>query len=424
MRRHHAWAGPLAAGVIGMVGTLAPSAPAQMVFTATQSIGGGEENPRISSASVRDYADLLGLDEMQRELLASLHEGYAAEATAASEAFQDAMLAARQAFEDTGDGTVFMEVMPEARRQRAETMARLERQLFDDLALLLTPEQAERLPRLERLRRRETLLPGGSLSGESVDLVSLVDGMDLGADVREAMEETIVQYEIELDRALVSRNDAQTEAREAMSFGRGGRMEIGPEEIAAMEENAAKTREAALVVKGVNDRYARILMSQLPESTRDDFQHAYHEQSFPQVYRPSSVHESLEAASAFADLTPEQRRAIEDLMAAYEREAANANRRWADAIEESERNEEGATAFGPGMMMRIGREDDSSPVGEARKARRELDQRMREKLLASLTEDQRERLPRRREREVAGWVPSGGAVVGERVIIEIDDGGG
>ena len=417
---------PATAGIIGiaaLVGTATPSAHAQMVFTATQSIGGGGQESPISSASVRRYSQLLGLDETQDELIRALYDGYSAAAAEAAAEFQDAMLGARQAFEDTGDGSVFMEVMPEAREKRSKTLKRLEAQFFEDVGMILSSEQTERIPSLERLRRRETLLPSGALSGESVDLLEIVDTIDLDAQARGELSDTLTQYEVELDRSLVSRKKVEDESREALDLGRGGFMEIGPEQMEKMEENAAKAREASLDVKSVNDRFARIIASQLPEAKRDDFERVFHKKSFPQVYRTSSVQDALDAASGFGDLTADQRATIASLLAAHEREVASANKRWAQAIEESEQSEGGAVAFGGGMMLRIGADESDGPVGEARKARREIDQRTREKLLAALTEDQRQRLPKRREREGQQWVPGGG-VVGHQMVIEIEEDGG
>ena len=416
---------PVAAGIVAVAALFAGAAPpveAQMVFTATRSIGGPGEDSPISAASVRRYSELLGLDESQRELIEALHEGYSAAAAEVAEEFQDAILGARQAFEDTGDGSVFMEVMPEAREKRSKSLEGLEKQFFDDLAMILTPAQAELRPRLERLRRREVQLPNGALSGETVDLVELIDSFDLPDGARESLEDTILLYEVELDRALASRTKVQEEGREDMNLGDGGNFQF---DVEKMQEVAAENREASLVVKGVNDRYARILASELPEQYREDFKRSFHKKSFPQVYRTSSIQEALDAAQSFADLTSEQRQAIEDLLSAHERDVETANRRWAKAIEESEADEEsGAMAFGPGMMVRMG-EEDSSPVGEARSARREIDQRTREKLLAALTEDQRERLPKRRERE-GQWSPGSAGIIGHQMVIEIDevDGGG
>jgi hypothetical protein len=368
---------------------------------------------------VARYADLLGLDDDQRAVLDALHDGYAAAAESANQAFRDAMAGAREAFEDTGDPTVLGEVMPTARRTQSETLERLETQFFSDLEMLLSDDQRERVPALERLRRRETLLPGGSLSGETVDLLELIHGLDLSEGVRAEMAETATQYEIELDRALQARDRVQREGREALEQD-GGNFVFDEARMKEMRENGAKAQEASLVVKGVNDRYARIFASQLPEDMQGAFTDAYHRESFPRVYRESSVRQALAAADGFDDLTPEQRRAISEIVRRYEREAEAANKRWADAIEESEKSDDGAMAFGGGMMIRLGMEDPDSPLGEARTARREIDQRAREKLMALLTEDQRQRLPKRRQRDGDG-VFVGEGIAHQQMIIEIDD---
>lgn len=406
------------------IGAVHTTAHAQMTFMATQEIG-DPGSSTISRRGVDRYAEILELDGDQRPLVEALYEGYAAAAQQAETEFRDAMNGARQSFDDTGDPGAFMEVMPAAREKRDKTMKALEAQFFDDLALVIDDAQKARWPRVERLRRRETLLPNGSLSGETVDLTELVAKLDLPDPARAALDEPIVQYEVELDRSLASRDQIQKESREAMDFGRGGNFQLDPDKIEKMKANAAKSREASLAVKAVNDRYARVLASKLPEDVRPEFEAAYHTESFPQVYRTSSVETALEAAQGFDDLTADQRRAIADLLVAHQRDVQAANAKWADAIEHSESEDEGALAFGAGMMIRMGMDDSEGPVGEARAARRDIDQKTREKLLNLLSDDQRERLPKPRERQQNGWVTDG-AVVGQQMVIEVqeDDGGG
>lgn len=413
---------PAAAGIVAMM-TLVGAAPqvnAQQVFTATSVAPGGSQDAPISSASMRRYADLLELDDEQSDILKALYDGYATAADDAAAAFRDAMLRAREAFEDTGDGSVFMEIMPEARRERSETLESLEKQFFDDVFMLLTPEQAELRPRLERLRRREVMLPLGSLSGESVDLFEIVDDIDLDDTSRSGLDDVLTQYEVELDRSLVARDKVLDEGREAM--GGGGFTRLSADDIAALRENAEKGREASLNVKSVNDRFARIIASQLPDDLRAAFDDAFHKESFPTVYRTSSVQTALAAADQFQDLTPEQRATIASLLEAHERQVAVANRKWAQAIEESEESGEGGALVAGPMSMMVRTDSESDPVAQARKARREVDDRTREKLLAALTEDQRARLPKRRER-TSQWA-SDGSVVGHQVVIEIQDDGG
>jgi hypothetical protein len=407
--------------VLGAAATL----DAQMVFRATQTIGDDTASV-INKRSVERYADLLGLDDDQLAIAEALHEGYAAAASDANHAFQESMRNASRSYEETGDASVFGETIPAARKKQSDTINGLETQFFDDLALVLTEAQSAKLPRLEKLRRREKLLPSGALSGESVDLTNLVANLDLDDATRRKIDETIMQYEVELDRALVKRDSIQKKAREAMHT-EDGSYSFDPGNLEKMQENAAKAREASLDVRSVNERYVRILASQLDEGVRPAFEESFHTQSYPEVYRASSVQNALSAAEGFADLTTDQRRAIEALAAAHARERESVNRRWAEAIREGEKEGGSGTmmAFGGGMMIGIGHEDPESPVGTAKKARRELDDRTREKLLSTLNDEQKERLPKQREGAQGQWVGEGiDSIEAHQVIIEIDDDAG
>jgi hypothetical protein len=133
------------------------------------------------------------------------------------------------------------------------------------------------------------------------------------------------------------------------------------------------------------------------------------------VYRKSLTAESLTAAEGFEDLTPEQKQQINAMRESYAADVERANKALMEATEEYEATSEGyASALGGGMTFRLrgqGGEDQTkaNPVDEARSAKREVEKKALENLKGILSDGQRERLPKRRERGQGGPRAMGGA---------------
>jgi hypothetical protein len=360
-------------------------------------MGGGGAS-KVSKAAVEKYAGLLGLSPDQKATALTLHEGYDAAYTQASKEFGATMEDIRKSFEDSQDRSVFMEKMPKARADFAAKTKELEKSFFGDLQAVLNTDQQAAWPRVERQRRREVALRGGTVSGEGVNLLDIVEGLKLPADAKAKLDEIVSEYETDLDRALQSKAKVMEEMQ-SFDPGRG----FDPE---AFRERLAKTREAGMKVKEVNERFARRLESLLPDEKKPDFASSVRKASFPQVYRPSRIARSLDAAAGMADLTPEQRESVSTLKASYERDLAAANEKLASAIEESEKKGgnggEMMLADGGRMAMRFGDEDEKSPLAQARKAKREVEEKAKSRLDTVLTKEQKDRLPKEPERGDGG----------------------
>lgn len=392
-----AWAMLVAACVAGVpaYGLTQPQQTSISVGVSTVEGGPTGTGGAITRRGVERYAEALGLTPDQKEAVLALHEGYMASVSEVQRAFAEAMSEIRRSFEESQDPAVFSEKMPKARREQREKMKALERSFLGDIRAILTPEQEQRWFRVERLRRRETQLRG-VVSGESVDLTEVIAGLRLGepdATLREALED----YEAELDRALKVK-EGLSEVSEPVLGG-------GAVDIEAIRERAARQREAGLKVKEVNERHARKLREMLPEEARDRFMQAVRRESFPAVYRPSRAARTIEAAERLEGLSAEQRRRLRELREQYEREAAPLNERWASAIEEHERRGgDSGIMLGDGGVMRMtfGPGEGEGPLAEARRARRELDDRIRQEVERVLTPEQVRQLPRLPEDEAQG----------------------
>ncbi|MBM4109212.1 MAG: hypothetical protein FJ255_10455 [Phycisphaerae bacterium] len=378
----------------------APAALARQEVRVGVTMASGEGGPggggnTISRRGVDKYAAALEMTSEQKEAAVALHEGYQAAVGEVQRAFAESIAEMRRSFEESQDPSVFGEKMPKARGEQRAKLAALEKSLLADLRAILTPDQAQRWSKVERLRRRETHLRG-MLSGESVDLTEVIAGLRLGetdATLRDALED----YEHDLDRAL--------KGKEAIAGGGEAALGGGQFDIEAMRKAMNEQREAGLKVKEVNERHARKLREMLPETARERFAQAVRRESFPMVYRPSRVSRTLEAAEKLEGVTTEQRQRLREVREQYEREAGPLNDRWASAIEEAEKEgAEGGVMLGDGGMMRMsfGPEQSDTPRAIARRARRELDDRFRQQVEKVLTPEQIKQLPPPAEQVMEG----------------------
>ncbi|MBL8962689.1 MAG: hypothetical protein KF787_03830 [Phycisphaeraceae bacterium] len=383
----------LVAPVLAVVCPADPASARQRVAVNTTMGGpmvGGSSGNQIGSRSIQKYGAILGLTDDQSQTVKSLHEGYLATYRAASGSMQREIDEARQAFEETEDGSVLAEKIPEARARFKQRTALAEREFFSDVRLILTQEQMSQWERVERARRRETILRGGMLSGESVDLVEIVDELAPGSESEE-LQQAVARYEMDMDRSLLAKQSVIDKQGE-FAF------RPGALDLADLQKRSAETREAGLRVKGVNQDHARRIEQALPEDVRPAFAAAVKRRSFPRVYRPSQVTRAIDSALAFKDLDAGQRSTLQSLKEAYERDVSSYNDSWASAIEKDEQDPNNL-AFGDGGMqvkvaMGSGGDDADTPLAKARKARREFDEATRQRLNAALTPEQRERLPK------------------------------
>ena len=343
----------------------------------------------ISDNQLEKLGTIAGLTKDQSEAAAMLHEGYQAQVRELQDQMRSRMEAARDAFRESGDPSEFQAMREEMTKVRAERK-KLDESFMNDVKALLTDAQVAKWPKAEMALRRDQLLRRGMLSGERVDLFRLVDDLKLSEDSRKPIDELLGQYETDLDRELVKR-DAFTEK----AIGQMDQLREDPAKAQAMLEEG---RAAGVKVRDVNRRYARQISDMLPEESKAAFDTAFQRESFPNVYRESSVTRGVNAAMGFEDLTEEQRGKIQELNDKYAREAAAMNERLAKAEEENEmtmtadRMMGGGRRFGGGGGG--GGDEEEKPLQKARQERRELDRKTNEALREILTESQREKLPR------------------------------
>lgn len=351
-------------------------------------------NPSVNSRDLDRYTDILTLNADQKAVVRELFGGYQDQFRAWAEKTRDEMAAIRGRMEagrggqqeGRGGGEAFTALRETFTKLRTER-EKMEQVFFDDVKMLLTPEQEALWPKVERTRRRETTMGRGFVAGENVDLFRIVERLNLPADLKQTVAPTMDQYEVDLDRALIDRNKIQEEGISNFMGGRFGRPDEGFD-MEKAQRAFQEARDVSIRLRDVNRRYARQLEAQLPEDRRAGFTKLFNEASFPEAYRESAIVRNVTAAMGFADLTPDQRQRLTELRDQYTRESAPMADKLAKAIEEQQ-----GTMTIEQMMSRFRGGDDASPVAQARQARREQERSFGDKVRSILTPEQIERLP-------------------------------
>ena len=357
--------------------------------------GAGAARP--GTGKIDRYAAALGLDEAQTQAARALYEAYARSTAEARQRMRDALKDSREKIAD-GDHAAFDAKLQSVMSEMHESTSKLDKSFNDDLKAILRPDQEGNWANLERLRRRDSFLRMGSMGGSTVDLVRVVDGLNLPAPERAKVAESLGLYEVDMDRVLKDRQEQQEQEAKAQAAQnpdqpKGAVMirfdSSNDEEFKKMRE---REREADMRVREVNQRYARIMGEQLDDPWKGRLSEMFRQQSYKQIYKPSSVARKLAAAQKVDGLTPAQKERLKSMAADYKAKAKAANDRWAGAMSKAE---DAGTAQGGrlGMLAGMGDPANEDPaLKEARVARRDLDRATRDELDKMLSDQQREQL--------------------------------
>ncbi|MBC7772530.1 MAG: hypothetical protein H7210_08565 [Pyrinomonadaceae bacterium] len=355
--------------------------PARAQMGAIRAMG-GMATPSVNARQLKQYGEILGLSPEQKKAAEELLASYEAEFLASVTRLTELQKSMQDEFAQTGDLSVIQDVMGDAMKKFRKKIDKVDRGLIDDLKSLLTDSQRELWPLVERVHRRKTTINWGSLSGESVDLVDIAQGLRLDAAQMANLKEVLDQYASDLDRELVGRNKI---VEEQVATWLEGMMNPDMEKI---QSQAKELRDASVRILEINKRFARQIEGQLPLEAQIEFKDRVKQSSFPSIYRKSYALRTIEAADKLEGLDPAAKEGVKNLKEQYLREVVSANDGWAAAISEHELSQDGMQA----MAMQFGRQMPED-IKKAKEVRDALDEKTVEAVKALLTDEQKASLP-------------------------------
>lgn len=280
----------------------------------------------IDRSDVRRYANLLELDEQQREAAIELHREYVAEMRRIGDALQERFAQhAAESLEDVREGrlsTAYFSAMMRATASADDdpnplALLTTERELLDDLlALATTPEQRDGVERVERAWRRDYASAAPSPWGDSADVAAVVREAGL-ADI-DGIDAILLEYEIEIDpvrRMILEPMPGEAPLREVA------------------EGEQLTWQNTALRAKRMNTVYAVRVKNALPAEHHDRWNQAVREAFWPEPYERSGPQKVLMTLFLAKNLTDEDRAELEDIQSRYARRAKTINGTWALALD-------------------------------------------------------------------------------------------
>lgn len=339
------------------------------------------------------------LDDDQRESAKDLLASYTSRqrrAVRKMSAYQEAMTE-RAMQGDTGDST--NKKAMQVYLKFGEYSERIMEEALSDLRAILTDEQAAAYDRLERRVRRRSVLNaqlGMMSAGAGLDLVGLLEGVAGKEGIPEETDVILARYEAEIAPAV-----DRLRALEKEQQGKWGKMAEAEGEIdmaaqmAAGQEMMMQMQKLSSGARDLNVKFFREAVATLPERVRPEAEQAFYFAASPfGMMGMMGGDESggrtprglMDEAVALGDLTDEQRASLGDAVFAQAKEAAAKYREVFDKLVEAEKEH-------PNAMERMQSMGELNVYGVEQEVREQGDKAV-ESMLAVLTVEQRERLPR------------------------------
>ncbi len=344
--------------------------------------------PDLMPRDMPMIVEILKLEEWQRPIVQSLLEDYQISFKTGSDAVREKMVNAAKKQKGGSKGMKdLLEPIeswaPEKQRMYEELMASIKGQLSDS--------QQERWPKFERAILRTRSLDDADLAGEGIDLIAILRQMQVPADALNTASAAMDQYEVALDAALKAR-DAKinsllpkfTAAMDAVD------MEAGM----ALQEQIMAMRVA---VRQVQDDSIEKIAVLLPAPYAEDFRTRALSQGYREVFQPDALANFFAAVLNLADLTTDQKKAVEAAEASWNASMAALQTRMLETTRAEEPNKAkrktlSAAAKRAAKEGTTPPEVPSDPMIPLRNQKNQLVQDTREGVLKLLTKDQVDRL--------------------------------
>ena len=356
---------------------------------------GSDQDP--SDRSNDQYEDAIGeTEQVSQEQRREQAEAMRAEFRERFEVLRDDMRSIQEARIKSDQ----MQAMLDARMLLIRDFASTKKSLRDSVELgiraLLLENQIDDWEAIERTLRRKRLLSRGRLSGESTDLVEMLDRIELPeeADVIE-LQTLMNTYELDLDQAL--------RQREGFDYADG--LDLMDQLRKWEFDTALRTIRKGLSmqesIRDLNDQYIEAISLVLPAVERQEFRTQSLMQGYSRIFRPTRVERMLVNAMEIEDLDPEILVAIAELMQGHAEEIAVSNEDLLMIYRQEDLNRNLERSMNRiNRMQGIEPEEDSfDPVQDAMDGRNQIDERYMRSLESLLTPEQFESIAGRRGRD-------------------------
>lgn len=392
---------PFSLAVLAAACTLTPAVYAQPFGGGRGGSGGpggfggfNPENAGLQESDLDAWIDILSLDPEQAGIAREMFLTYRADLTAATAELQTAMQELREEMRESRDPATF-EKMRELGTSLQTKAQSLRATLMDDLQLVLTEDQAEQWPAIERRERRSRGMTAGFIAGTAVDIIDAYAEIKQNEDFTEQLnavdtDDLLERYEIEVDKLLIQREAANGDFSNFRDMDPDDRMEM-------LEDR----RDMEIKLRDLNRRYARDLAAIIGDAPGEALMEEVNRRTVPAIYREGRTQRTLAAALALPDLTEAQSDRLSDLSVRVNAELAKLRTRYVEAqlTADAERSIEDMFR-GRG---RGGQGDEGSDLQKTREAMQELAERTNTELRAVLTDAQLEAAtPAQEERQFRG----------------------
>lgn len=395
--RCSAMAASALAFILSAGGFNTPSAHAQSMMI---SFSTPESNyvPALSAREVNIIARVLGMNETDREAMMLLHSGHVAAVTQRRNAVSDEVQVGFEEAQATGDSN-FARVSSEKEEAWTKEAQQLKDAFFEDLKSLLSKEQADRWPLVERELRRFRSLPKGRFAGEKLDVIAIVDDSYPHAWKNPSISDALVAYAASLDSLLKVRDGYLSEEKKSEFES------LCTTDKAQAERMWRDSVSSRVAVRDLNLRTADQIAAMLPSNEGEQLRRQVLCASYKKICSQSRSEAFVRAASKLTSLTAEQRATVNDIVNAYEvrsnaliREIAAATREREVTLkpmqlEPSSGSKVAKTADGETITF-YSSEDlkprDDDPLVPLAKRRHELDRDTRRSIERVLTPEQRD----------------------------------
>jgi hypothetical protein len=301
--------------------------------------------------------------------------------------------------------------------------AKLREQLVSGVKAQLRDDQATRWPTFERKLDREKTLTRGRLSGESTDLLKVVDRLELDDVTLAGAKEILGNYELRLAEALKARNDyfAQSEPRLMRA--------VQELDVKTGLDIARKQVQYRIRLRDVNEEYRPLIAAALPAEVAAKFNEEALRDSFERVFRPTRADEVLEYVRSL-DLPSEIVQQIDAIEQAYRQELKTMNEKLVSITKKEEpqeqiREAERFAGFISGNFQprRGGGNDAGDPVRDGFRDRRDMAEKYIERLATVLTPEQAANMPKRERRAFGGGFDNLPPEMRDRIMQRVDTNG-